>query len=1091
MPTRRSLLRALPPVVGLAMALVVVPALLIVVCRQRFGHASPLHGMDAPWRWTLDAARSWGRRITGELDTSRELVDLFLRVAFVLAWSCLVVLVVTIVSESAFQLRHGMPSSGHRSVVGLARLGRVVATGLVGLLPLASGAPALAGGPTHARTTATAPFVRHGADRTRAEPAGTPQPQPGWTTYRVQRGDSIWSIAAHLVGADDVPDVAQQIVDANRGTTMTDGHRFTTPALIEPGWELVIPADAASPDAVPAAPARAAADDPVADPGVPADHAITHEVVAGDSYWRIAADRLAEVGGVRPSDAEVLRSTEQLLAHNAPLLGHDDPRLILPGEEVVFVDAATAPAVEPVALEPAAAPAVEPVVVGPVVTDPVVTEPVVTEPVVTEPAVVAPPLAVGLPGRVPADAPPAVARPGDVFVEPAPAADPVASSATRPAPIKTLAPHEATVDEGGPGVELSAVLELGGALVLAAGAVVLLDARRRQRLRAALFGARLGPPVEAHVGAEVALRAASAPERLARLDLALRAAALDLAEAGVRVCTAEVGDEGEVRLVLDGSATPSGTTWRLDIDDGTWVLPGRVRTEELAAAARHAGMPCPALLHLGATAGGQLFIDVEALGVLCVDVPDPLGRDIVRCLAASMAVSPFAAAAHVIVVGLEPELALGTSIEVLHADSVDAALELGAERLGTTRTISRGTSTFALRARSNGGETWEPAIVFAAAGAVGAAEPAVVVGVGEGLAIVTNGPVVDTPGGVAPWSLRVEQEQFVLQPLGIAVTPCGLGHRGLLDLRALLATAEQPLEVRARVVPIDGGGAAGRAAGAFGDALIWADDESADAGEPPAFVVPACSLIVRLLGHVEVVTADGAPAVFERSKALELVVWLSQHRERPTRTGARTALWDLDVRDATFANVVSDARRAMARALPPPPGEEWLARTLTEELPLHRAVITDADVLAARVAHARDLRGAAAIAVLRPGLELVSGMPFAGTSYLWTDAEGIATALTLLVVGAAAELAKHCLDAGDPEGVFWATGQGLKALPGHEELIALRMRAHAGAGDLAGVRHEWEAYERALDADQWAAAQPSPKLVALRRELLAPSAAVS
>ena len=29
-------------------------------------------------------------------------------------------------------------------------------------------------------------------------------------------------------------------------------------------------------------------------------------------------------------------------------------------------------------------------------------------------------------------------------------------------------------------------------------------------------------------------------------------------------------------------------------------------------------------------------------------------------------------------------------------------------------------------------------------------------------------------------------------------------------------------------------------------------------------------------------------------------------------------------------------------------------------------------------------------------------------------------------------------------------------LPGHEELIALRMRAHAGAGDLSGVRLEWE-----------------------------------
>ena len=241
---------------------------------------------------------------------------------------------------------------------------------------------------------------------------------------------------------------------------------------------------------------------------------------------------------------------------------------------------------------------------------------------------------------------------------------------------------------------------------------------------------------------------------------------------------------------------------------------------------------------------------------------------------------------------------------------------------------------------------------------------------------------------------------------------------------------------------------------------------------------------MRVLGQVGVEAADGTAAVFERSKALELVVWLTQHRHHPTRTATRTALWETDVRDTTFANVVSDARRAMGRATSPPPGEEWLARTLTEELPLHEAVVTDVDLLAARLQQSEGLGAAEAIGVLRPGLELVTGMPFAGTSYSWTDAEGIATSVTLLAVGAATELAAHYLAIGDAAGVFWATGRGLKALPGHEELIALRIRAHAEVGDLAGVRLEWEAYERALDADPWAAAQPSPKLVALRHELL-------
>ena len=199
---------------------------------------------------------------------------------------------------------------------------------------------------------------------------------------------------------------------------------------------------------------------------------------------------------------------------------------------------------------------------------------------------------------------------------------------------------------------------------------------------------------------------------------------------------------------------------------------------------------------------------------------------------------------------------------------------------------------------------------------------------------------------------------------------------------------------------------------------------------------------------------------------------------------ARATLWETAVRDATFANVVSEARRALGRAVPPADGEEWIGRTLTDHLPLHAAVVTDADVLRRRRDIARSLPPAEAIDVLSPGVGLISGAPFGGTDYLWTDAEGITSSLVLLSTGAAAELAAHHLALGDIDGVFRATGVGLEVLPGHEELIGLRMRAHARRGDLSGVRHEWEAYERALLADAWSSCDPSPKLVSLRRQLL-------
>jgi two-component SAPR family response regulator len=266
-------------------------------------------------------------------------------------------------------------------------------------------------------------------------------------------------------------------------------------------------------------------------------------------------------------------------------------------------------------------------------------------------------------------------------------------------------------------------------------------------------------------------------------------------------------------------------------------------------------------------------------------------------------------------------------------------------------------------------------------------------------------------------------------------------------------------------------------------ALALLYPERADA-EQCEYADPPWSLMVRLLGNVEVVDRDLRAARFERSKTLELVTWLVTHRDRASRSAARTALWDLDVRDATFANVVSEARRAMARHVAPPDGDEWLRRTMTNDLSLHDEVIADADLVRARLHRARAASGDEAMSLLRPAVELLSELPFSGTSYLWPDAEGITSNLVLLATNVSAEYARLALAAGDADGVFWATGRGLQVLAGQEALIALRMRAHAEAGDLSGVRLEWESYERVLNTDPWSDGEPAPKLVALRRELL-------
>ena len=681
--------------------------------------------------------------------------------------------------------------------------------------------------------------------------------------------------------------------------------------------------------------------------------------------------------------------------------------------------------------------------------------PAVVVPAVVVPAVVVP----GVAERAPHAA--SVGLPADGAVQAPPTSPPLAVVTVDDA-------RTSTTSLGG----------LGAAVLLASGVIGAVGVRRRRRLRSATINARLAEPTNESVATEQALRRLGGDDRVARLDIALRAAAHELVELGSRsastpvVLGAIMSPAGRLDLLLSTMASAPPAPW-LVVGDHCWRLPAGIDLAEIADAARQSGQPCPAMAHLGLTPNdlgemAELFIDLEAIGLLTVDGSPEDSAVILRAIAAGVSVSPMSETAHIIVTGLEM-VDLGHP-SVTPADSLDAALDLAASAVGATAAMTAGgPSTFVLRARHQGGEAWEPAIVFASgvdsdSDATGAVSDSDLVDLtadgGRGLAVV-----VDRVVAGSAWSIRSTNSSWRLLPLGLELTPIGLTSDDVGRIETLLRESDRPLlEPRSMVSTVSSNGAAAHP-GMIAPDLEW-------------------TLMVRILGPVAVVSSDGATAEFERSKALELVAWLSQHRDRSTRSGARTALWETNVRDATFANVVSDARRNLARLTAPADGEEWLGRTLTEHLPLHRRVVTDADVLRDRLDATSGLRSDAAIEVLRPALELIRDVPFSGTSYLWPDTEGITSRLTLLTTSAAAVLAGHYLSLSNTDGVFWATGQGLKVLPGHEELISLRMRAHGRQGDLAGVRHEWDSYERVLNSEAWSDGEPSPKLVALRRELL-------
>ena len=246
--------------------------------------------------------------------------------------------------------------------------------------------------------------------------------------------------------------------------------------------------------------------------------------------------------------------------------------------------------------------------------------------------------------------------------------------------------------------------------------------------------------------------------------------------------------------------------------------------------------------------------------------------------------------------------------------------------------------------------------------------------------------------------------------------------------------------------------------------------------DPDPDPAPDWKVLVRVLGPPCVESRGGRQVTFTKGKSLELLVWMTEHRSSSLRSAARTALWEGNVQDATFANVVSDIRRGLNTAVGEPEDEEWIPRTFSDRLPLHHGVVTDADLL--RDALGRYERGGTERNHhdLADALNLVTNLPFFGTSYGWADAEGITTSHVVLVVRAAVTLAELAIHVGDTSLLFVSTERGLRVLPGHEQLVLLRMRGHAQLGNRAAIKMEWESYARAVEADAWAGGEPSAAL---------------
>jgi hypothetical protein len=210
------------------------------------------------------------------------------------------------------------------------------------------------------------------------------------------------------------------------------------------------------------------------------------------------------------------------------------------------------------------------------------------------------------------------------------------------------------------------------------------------------------------------------------------------------------------------------------------------------------------------------------------------------------------------------------------------------------------------------------------------------------------------------------------------------------------------------------------------------------------------SVMMQVLGPLQAVDRNGVPLTFEKSKSLEFLAWLCMHPDRPTPVGARTALWDDSVQDSTFNNVVSDLRRALHMVT----NDEvrWPIRPSTNRYELGPHVVTDVDLLLDAIATAEQATPRETVRLICDRLANVRGMPFEGMVSDWADCEGITSNIVMIVVAAASLAARLALTLDDDESVLLATSHGLRMLPGHEELVSLRLLVHERRGERGAGR---------------------------------------
>jgi len=626
-----------------------------------------------------------------------------------------------------------------------------------------------------------------------------------------------------------------------------------------------------------------------------------------------------------------------------------------------------------------------------------------------------------------------------------------------------------------------------GATVLASSLLLLLRRSQRRHDRSVPRSPRAIVPLERSLVA-----AADVPlVRWAGQELALLGEQLAGRRIEANPVAVEFSADSGLELLWDRpfpnapapwEAVPGAWAWRLLYDPDAPV-PSADRPALIAG-----------LVTVGQRNGRQLMLDLEGLGSVGITGDPPAIDRFLRSIVLELGAGDELADATVVLTPGAIDLAVADHLPRVRADEESAArqrvaalasdLERRLDEIGCN-------STFAYRLFDNPVLPVEVAVMLTGAPAADS-DLSSIARPRRGVAVIANG---ELPASES--HLHIEADGSArLEPLGLSFRAVGVDAGTTSALAQLLEDiAEAPTELDVAPTPPpttpepehldeemrqDEIGSSGHLP--TEEHGLAANE--IDLREPPVLAesIPLDDdwepthprLLVRLLGEPTIV--DG-PAMGRREM---IVVAVMACLGRPVRQeDLQEAVWGGEaVVPRTIWNMVGRTRKQLGEW----DGEPILATADRRQntYQLADGVTTDIALLRELYDRARNVSSSEAAGLLRAGLALVHGPPFAADGYEWARVNQHAHDAERLIEDTATWLVDLSLLAGDLDTARYAVMQGLRGLPGNEVLYRARMRIENAAGNATAVR---TAYRELTDYLDDLESAPSPNTAELFESL--------